>query len=461
MTTQKTTVKKNQRVKHSQKGAKIPKSKRKGWLWLGISLTAVAMLSAGAGAMLAVSLSAKPLQQHKLSAEDASVFKSDRISTTSMRLSELTRPVNILIMGVSVLPDDVPDASPESKKLSYQPQVDSVQGLSDTMLLTRFNPDNQKMTVLSIPRDTRVEIPEHGTQKINSANVLGGPALAAKMTSELLGDVGIDRYLRINVMGVGKLVDALGGLNIYVPKDMKYTDNTQHLYVDLKKGQQHLNGDQVMQLLRFRHDRLGDIGRIQRQQMVMRALMEQLVNPSTISHLPQLLDVIKSHIDTNLSVEELMALANFASHLDRANLQMLVLPGDYNGDGHKSISYWLPSEKDIKNMMVQHFDLEADTEIKISNPRKVRIAIQDSTGNEQAVKNLIKTLNAAGYDNIFIGEKWGEPLRVSRVIAEKGDPTSAKNVQSALGFGDVRVETTGSLGSDVTIQIGADWSERN
>ncbi|HEY9703395.1 MAG TPA: LCP family protein, partial [Allocoleopsis sp.] len=258
MTTQKTTIKKNQKVKHSRTGAKIPKSKRKGWLWLGISLTAVAMLSAGAGAMLAVSLSAKPLQQHKLSAEDASVFKTDRISTTTMRLSELTRPVNILIMGVSVLADDIPDANPEDKKLSYQPQVDSVQGLSDTMLLARFNPDNQKMTVLSIPRDTRVEIPEHGPQKINSANVLGGPALAAKMTSELLGDVGIDRYLRINVLGVGKLVDTLGGLNLYVPKDMKYTDNTQHLYVDLKKGQQHLNGEQVMQLLRFRHDRLGD-----------------------------------------------------------------------------------------------------------------------------------------------------------------------------------------------------------
>ncbi|HEY9705114.1 MAG TPA: LCP family protein, partial [Allocoleopsis sp.] len=197
-----------------------------------------------------------------------------------------------------------------------------------------------------------------------------------------------------------------------------------------------------------------------RQQMVMRALMEQLVNPATISHLPKLLELVKSHIDTNLSVEELMALANFAAHLDRANLQMLVLPGDYNGDGHKGVSYWLPSEKNIKNMMVQHFDLEADTEIKITNPRKVRIAIQDSTGNEQAVKNLIKTLNASGYDNIFIGEKWGEPLRVSRVIAEQGDTTSAKNIQSALGFGDVRVETTGSLGSDVTIQIGADWSDR-
>jgi polyisoprenyl-teichoic acid--peptidoglycan teichoic acid transferase len=463
VTTQKTNVKYN-KSKKSKSAAKIPqKSQKKGWLFLGIGLAGVAMLSATAGAMLALSLSSKPLQQHKLSAQEASVFSGDRISSSSLRLPELTRPVNILVMGVSVLASDLPDAPDHTKNLSYQPQMDSVQGLSDTMLLIRFNPENQKLSVLSIPRDTKVEIENHGTQKINAANILGGPALSAKVTSELLGNVAIDRYVRINVMGVGKLVDTLGGLNVYVPKDMKYTDNTQHLYVDLKQGQHHLNGDQVMQLLRFRYDRLGDIGRIQRQQMVMRALMEQFVNASILGSLPQLLSLVQSHIDTNLNVEELMALVNFAAQMDRAHLQMLVLPGDYNGDGHKQVSYWLPSGKGISKIMSQHFDLEnsADETTNISsNSTRTRIAIQDSTGNKQAVQKMIQALSVAGYRNVYIAERWNEPLKVTRVIAESGDKNKAQNVQQSIGLGDLRVETTGNLGSDVTIQIGEDWLQK-
>jgi LCP family protein required for cell wall assembly len=90
--------------------------------------------------------------------------------------------------------------------------------------------------------------------------------LSAKAVSNLLDGVGIDRYVRVNVVGFGKLIDTLGGITFYVPKDMKYKDDTQHLYVNLKAGEQHLNGDQAMQILRFRHDELG-ISVVQRQQL--------------------------------------------------------------------------------------------------------------------------------------------------------------------------------------------------
>ncbi len=178
------------------------------------------------------------------------------------------------------------------------------------MLLLRFDPTTNKLTALSIPRDTRTEVEGRGVTKINTANVVGGPALSAKTTSELLNDVTIDRYIRINVQGVEKLLDAFGGVTVYVPKDMKYQDDSQHLYINLKAGKQHLNGNQALQLLRYRHDENGDIGRIQRQQMVMRSLMEQTISPATIGRIPQILSVVQSHIDTNLSMEELMALAS-------------------------------------------------------------------------------------------------------------------------------------------------------
>lgn len=262
-----------------------PKGNQVSWLWLGLGLSGVAMLSATAGAMLAVSLSSTPLLQSQLSPDEAAVFDGDRISRTSMRLPELTRPVNILVMGIKVISSDLDNPPPETQNLGYHALVNSFEGLSDTMLLLRFNPEAQKIAVLSIPRDTRTYVEGVGMTKINAANVEGGPALSAKTASELLSGVGIDRYIRINVQGVEKLVDALGGVTVYVPRDMKYQDDSQHLYINLKAGKQHLNGNQLQQFLRFRYDKYGDIGRIQRQQMVMRALMEQALNPTTLARI--------------------------------------------------------------------------------------------------------------------------------------------------------------------------------
>ena len=84
------------------------------------------------------------------------------------------------------------------------------------------------ITLLSIPRDTRTYVEDQGLTKINAANYYGGPAKSAKAVSELLGGVGIDRYIRVNVQGVEKLIDSLGGVQVYVPKDMKYQDDVSH-----------------------------------------------------------------------------------------------------------------------------------------------------------------------------------------------------------------------------------------
>ena len=456
MSDQKSYKKNSRGQQNAQSGKKKPRKGSGGrWLWLWLGLSGVAMLSATAGALLAVSLSTKPLQQHKLSPDEAAVFESDRMTRTSMKLSELTRPVNILVLGIKVTASDVSSPPPETHNVGYDALVDSFEGLSDTMMLIRFNPETQKISVLSIPRDTRIS--QNGrTIKINETNVTGGPAQTAKVVSDLLEDVPIDRYVRINVQGVETLIDALGGVTVYVPKDMKYTDESQHLFIDLKEGQQHLNGDQTLQLLRFRYDKLGDLGRIQRQQMVMRALTEQALNPATLARLPKLLSVIQSHIDTNLSVEELVALVGFGVQTKRSNVQMLLVPGDFNGDGKHETSYWLPNSRHIQTLMAQYFD-QGYSDRQAVNPSRMRIAIQDSTKNPDAVKALVKKLEESGYRNIQIDERWREPLKVTRLVAQQGDDESAVAVHRSLGFGEVRVDSTGNVISDVTIQLGEDW----
>ena len=427
------------------------------WLLVGLGLGAVAAASATAGAILAVSLSTTPLLQSQLSADQAAAFNQETtVSYQSLKLPTLSRPVNLLILGTKVLTSETDPSF--SDELGYHALVNSFDGLTDTMLLLRFEPTQKKLVTLSIPRDTQAEIEGYGLRKINEANYYGGPALAAESVSDLLEGVPIDRYVRINVQGIEKLIDALGGVEIYVPRDMKYTDHSQHLYIDLKEGHQRLTGEKAVQFLRFRYDRYGDIGRVQRQQSLIRAVVEQTLKPQTLLQLPKVLSVIQSHVDTNLTVEELLALAGLASRTERSNVQMLMLPGRFSGNGRDGVSYWLPSDNAIEKMTVQYLG-HGYQDYNDGLSRPLRIAIQDSINDPDAVQAAVSFLRDAGYRNVYVASDWSEPLKTTRLIAQKGDGISADELRIALGIGEVLVESTGNLSSDITIQLGRDWQQ--
>ncbi|MBE9099411.1 LCP family protein [Vacuolonema iberomarrocanum] len=432
------------------------------------------MTSAIAGAVLALSLASTPLLQSQLSPEEAAVFGQDDIAAGMFRLPQVTRPVNILVLGVKVLSSDVSNPPPEVQDLGYHALVNSFEGLSDTMLLVRFDPADQSLSVLSLPRDTRTYVEGLGTAKLNEANLYGGAALSATAIQELLGGVPIDRYVRINVQGVEKMVDALGGVNLYVPQDMEYTDESQHLYIDLQEGEQHLDGNEALQFLRFRYDAYGDIGRVQRQQTFMRAMVEQALSPNTLTRIPQILSVIQENVDTNLTVEELVALTSFASQIDRSEVQMLMLPGEFSGNGQYETSYWLPHLSSIDEMMAQYF-LESGSDSAVVadasqldvsdfgeyvDPSYVTIAVQDSTGDDGAMTTLLNQLDLQGFYQSYPDISITEPIGTTRIIAQRGNRNEAIAVQQALGVGEVLVQSTGNLDSDITIQIGSDWLQQ-
>jgi polyisoprenyl-teichoic acid--peptidoglycan teichoic acid transferase len=416
------------------------------------------------GAALALMSTSTPLLQRPLTPEEASVFGgSDRLSSASaFSLPTIDRPVNILVVGTKVLTTDLDKPPPPNQR--YQALVNSFDGLADTLMLLRFNPVDHRMAVLSIPRDTQVVIDGRGEAKINEANALGGPALGAKTVSGLLGGVPIDRYVRVNVQGIEKLVDALGGVTVYVPKKMYYRDDSQHLYINLKPGRQHLNGDQALQFLRYRYDELGDIGRVQRQQALLRSLVEQSFRPGTLRRLPQVIDVVKGNVDTNLSVDELMGLCGFLSQVKRSQVQMLMLPGEFNGDGRDAPSYWLPHRDRVQVLMKEYFNPTQPGLIEPSTaelqPNRVRVAIQDSTNRPDLVKDLTTALLQSGYRDVELYDPWSEPLQITRIIAQQGDLAQAEAIRQKLGFGEVRIDSTGVLNSDITVQIGSDGLKR-
>jgi polyisoprenyl-teichoic acid--peptidoglycan teichoic acid transferase len=280
--------------------------------------------------------------------------------------------------------------------------------------------------------------------------------------SKVLQGVPIDRYIRLNSQGVEKLIDALGGVTVTVPKDIKYQDDSQHFYINLKAGRQHLDGQKLLGYMRFRNDANGDIGRMQRQQTVIQAFTQQVLNPMTVARIPDLYATLKEHLDTNLTVEEILALGGFSLHTGKSKMQTLMLPGDYNGDGKHGTSYWLSDEKGIQNLMARYFD-RGNLNLEQSRPANIRINIQDTSYFPDATDRLVRRLSKAGYSNISIDKnvKIKEDLATTQIIAQKGDPQVAQGIALVLGgIGDVRVDTSGQLYTDVTIKLGRDWVQR-
>jgi hypothetical protein len=241
---------------------------------------------------------------------------------------------------------------------------------------------------------------------------------------------------------------------------MKYTDHSQHLYINLKQGEQHLDGERAIAFLRFRYDRYGDIGRVQRQQMLMRAVVEQALRPQTVLKMPEILSVIGTYIDTNLTVEELVALAGFAAQTKRSDVEMLMVPGGFSGDGKQKISYWIPYPHKIKEMVADYFDHGNYQDSENKNPTRLRIAIQDSVEDSKAVKAMVNYLRERGYGQVFVSDNWGEPLATTRIVAQQGDDLGAASLKAILGVGEVLVESTGTLSSDITIVLGQDWQQQ-
>jgi LCP family protein required for cell wall assembly len=335
---------------------------------------------------------------------------------------------------------------------------DVFKGRSDTMLLVRFDPSDKTVRMLSIPRDSRVRIPGHGFTKINDANVHGGPTLAAEVVTNTLGDVTIDRYVRVTTDAFKELVDLVGGVEVYVPERMYHKDVTQKLEIDLQEGWQNLNGDQAEQFARFRNPQYGDIGRVQRQQILLKALQKKIFSPTILPSLPKAVQVLQQYIDTNLSVEEMLAIANFGREIKQDNLRMILLPGRFNSlEEYDGRSYWILNRREIRTIVANNFtDNHAGGETSVYS---LGIAIQNATNTKGLARRTRDYLAKQGYTNVYISDDSSQKLETTAIIAQKGDIQSANLLKNQLGIGKVESSSTGALDSDLTIRVGDDVAQ--
>lgn len=263
---------------------------------------------------------------------------------------------------------------------------------SDTMVLLNIDPKTRSVNAISIPRDSKVYLADdYGVQKINAAHALGGIRLTKQTVEETLG-VKVDRYIVVSDEAVSKLVDALGGVPIYVEKKMKYDDFSGGLHVHLNKGLHVLQGKEAVGYLRFRHDGLGDIGRTQRQQWFLRGLLEKVQTPQAIPKIPAMLNIATTYVKTDLSLYEMSQYAALAKSFDINKIEVATLPGRPNKKG--STSYWiLDPEKtqEVVNRLVYRDE-------PITTDKVFTAGIMYSPEKEQEAKELKAQLQELGFE---------------------------------------------------------------
>lgn len=224
-------------------------------------------------------------------------------------------------------------------------------GRSDTLMVLTWDENTDKAVLLSVPRDTRVKIDGIGYDKINHAYAYGGRKLSQNAVENLLG-VEIDYYVLVNTAAFERIVDAVGGVDIDVEKRMYYEDpwdDNGGLIIDLYPGEQHLDGERAIQYVRYR-DGEGDIGRIRRQQKFIKAMLAQVISPYILPELPNLVAELRSVIDTNMTMSELVSMATQVKQIHDLGLGAQTVPG--KPAYLKDISYWLPDIEHLREMLV-------------------------------------------------------------------------------------------------------------
>ena len=260
---------------------------------------------------------------------------------------------------------------------------------SDMLMVARVDFAHNAIRILSIPRDTGANIPNYGVQKINSANELGGPQLTEVTVQQNLG-IASDHYVSLDFSGFVKAIDRIGGVDCTVDKKMDYDDNWGHLHIHLTPGYQHLDGEQAMGFVRFRHTD-SDIIRTQRQQALLASLKQKLMQPQTLALIPSLLDLINENVDSDLSAGQKVALAKFVHAVPAGNLQMTTLPSDEN-PGQRMVStdrdQAQPLIQSIFGVQMPQSDLQLASSATTIQPRRHHrhhrhSELQEATGSGQ------------------------------------------------------------------------------
>lgn len=276
--------------------------------------------------------------------------------------------------------------------------VDGKHENADTIVLASFNTKAKTLKLLSIPRDTYSNVDNRGIPKINGSYSVDhkGNIEQTIHEVEMLTSLPIDRYAITTFEGFEKAIDAIGGVEMYVPSDLQYSDPYQDLEIDLKQGEQVLDGEHALQFVRYRAGyATGDLGRINAQQLFFSALGDELLSASIITKVPALAKVVSEEMETDLTVSEMIWFFKQAQGMSSENIKMFTLPG--SPEYIDELSYYIPSESGIVELINSEF-MEDGKQIDATDLDLVPFAssVADTSNTDEALENAGMIDN--GYD---------------------------------------------------------------
>lgn len=350
--------------------------------------------------------------------------------------SILNEKINVLILGVD-------ETSPTDPRRS------------DTMMVLSYDPKTNKAYILSIPRDTMVKIPKYGTQKINAAYPIGGPELAMSTVSDIIGEP-IDYYVKIGYNGFKQLVDDLGGVEMDVPVNMNYDDNSGNLHIHLKKGIQLLNGQQALELVRFRHGYADqDLERIKVQRDFLIALFNKAKSPSTFLKLNRILKTINTYVETNITPMTMVKYLDYALKVNLSDIKTATLPGTPQYvDG---IAYYIPDLQNISEFISglnSNINNSESSQTSLGNNKNIKIEVLNGGGVPGAATKMADALKEQGYDIVKIGNVSGIIYNNTQIINRTDNKSLIDKLKKIFKNAIVVDDAGSNNAADVTIILG-------
>ena len=365
----------------------------------------------------------------------------------------------------------------------------SKESRSDMIKAVNLDFDTKSVYAISVLRDMEATMPNGSVRKVNQAQSDGGPAEAQKVIASFLGIPGFDRYVLLRIDATKDLINAIGGVDVYVKTSdclmnhtgctggrIDYDDSWGHLHVHMTEGLHHLNGDQAVSYGRFRHDWCSDPCRVMRQNDVIMAALNKLRGDklNTFMHAGAIMNVLNHDVQTNFTQSELVTLASYFSGLNLHDVHFAETP--YTGDEELADGDDLIPNKPEIAKMVETMLIAPPTpqpspdEMALAGiaASSLRVDVENGSGIPGAAKMIADQLKKAGFIIGDVGNASSEDLQRSEIDEHSNVTFAGAKVRDALPRGEniaivgqpVPSPSSGSNISDVTVVVGRDLASR-
>lgn len=321
---------------------------------------------------------------------------------------------------------------------------------ADTIILISLDIDTDEAGLIFLPRDTYINSSKRNFTKLNSSHAYGGIKLTRETIEEML-KVDIDYYIETDFKGFEKIIDRLGGVKLTVSEPLNYVDKAGGLYINIAAGQQNLNGKKALQYVRYRDDR-GDIGRIERQQKFVDAVLAKVLSPSIITKIPGIIKEVNNSINSNIPIQDITPFINTAKEINLNQIETKMLPGEpkyING-----ISYWVPDTNEV-NIMVDNL---VRNKAYINN-KNYELTVLNGVGKAGVASNTADLLKKYGFKINYIGN--ADHYNYQNSIVEyydQSDKKTASQIAELLGAQSEYIDNfEKSTDKNIKVIIGAGY----